>query len=149
MAAAADMTAMMMSIALTGGSPGSSPKRKTRMSVPTPPHRPSPMPPDRTPSAMKPTTISPSIAITGQSVLLGWGEARLGPAVGVRSQSVLLVSVEAVSGAGVLVGVAAGVVDVVEVVVAAGAAADPCGPEADEATNPARPSSTHAVAIVR
>ena len=50
---------MMMSIALTGGSPGSSPKPKTRTSVPTPPHSPSPIPPVRTPSAMKPMTTSP------------------------------------------------------------------------------------------
>ena len=60
----------MISIASNGGSPGSSPKKKTRTSVPTPPHRPRPMPPERTPSAMKPTTISPSIAIRNQSVVL-------------------------------------------------------------------------------
>ena len=70
MAAAAEITAMMMSIASNGGSPGSSPKPKTRTSVPTPPHRPRPIPPERTPSAMKPTTIRPSIAISSQSLLL-------------------------------------------------------------------------------
>ena len=57
-AAAAEITATMISIALIGGSPGSSPKRKTRTSVPTPPQSPSPMPPERTPRAMKPITTS-------------------------------------------------------------------------------------------
>ena len=69
-AAAAAMTAMMISIALTGGSPGSSPKTKTRMSVPTPPQRPSPMPPVRTPRAMKAMTTRPSIAMRIQSLVL-------------------------------------------------------------------------------
>ena len=58
---------MMISIALTGGSPGSSPKTKTRTSVPTPPQRPRPMPPERTPSAMNPMTTRPSIATRSQS----------------------------------------------------------------------------------
>ena len=69
-AAAAAITATMISIALIGGSPGSSPKTKTRMSVPTPPQSPSPMPPERTPSAMKPITTRPSSAIRIQSLVL-------------------------------------------------------------------------------
>ena len=61
---------MMMSIALTGGSPGSSPKTNTSTSVPTPPQSPSPIPPERTPRAMNPITTSPSSAINTQSVVL-------------------------------------------------------------------------------
>ena len=71
-AADAEITAMMISIALTGGSPGSSPKPKTRTSVPTPPQSPRPIPPERTPRAMKPITTSPSIAIRIQSEVLIW-----------------------------------------------------------------------------
>ena len=66
------MTAMMINIALIGGSPGSSPKPKTRTTVPTPPQSPSPIPPDRTPRAMKPMTTSPSSAIRIQSDVLIW-----------------------------------------------------------------------------
>ena len=120
----------MISIASNGGVPGSSPKKKTRISVPTPPHRPSPIPPARTPSAMNPTTISPSIAI--------------------RNQSVVLVVVEAGSGAGAAAGagVPVDVVDVDVVVVAAAAAAERCVWNAEVATNPAPPRSAHASAIV-
>jgi len=46
----------------------------------------------------------------------------------------------------VVVGVATGVVDVV---VAVDAAAERCVSKADAATKPARPSSTHAIEIVR
>src|SRR5689334_11339879 len=60
------MTAMMMSIASTGGSPGASWKPKTRISVPTPPHRPRPTTPERTPRAMKPMTTRPWRAINAQ-----------------------------------------------------------------------------------
>src|SRR3954454_22284480 len=98
----------MMSIASNGGSPGSSPKKKTRMSVPTPPQRPGPIPPERTPSAMKPITIKPSIAISTQSALL----------VAVDASSVTAV----VTGVGGVAG--AVVVAAVVVVVAAGAAAE-------------------------
>ena len=61
---------MMISIALTGGSPGARPKPKTSTSVPTPPQSPRPIPPERTPRAMKPITTSPSIAIRIQSDVL-------------------------------------------------------------------------------
>ena len=61
---------MMIRIALIGGSPGSRPKRKTRTSVPTPPQSPSPMPPERTPSAMKPMTTRPCSATRNQSIVL-------------------------------------------------------------------------------
>ena len=61
---------MMISIALTGGSPGARPKPKTSTSVPTPPQSPRPTPPERTPRAMKPITTSPSSAIRIQSEVL-------------------------------------------------------------------------------
>ena len=48
--------------------PGSSPKRNTRMSVPTPPQSPSPIPPERTPRKMKKMTMSPWSAIRNQSI---------------------------------------------------------------------------------
>jgi hypothetical protein len=127
----------MISIASNGGVPGSSPKKKTRISVPTPPHRPRPMPPERTPRAMKPTTTSPSIAI--------------------RNQSVLLVVVDAGSGVGVIAGVVVAVVVDVDldavvvgaVVDAARAAAELRVPRLEAAMKPAMPSRPQASATVR
>jgi len=135
-AAAAEITATMISIASNGGSPGSSPKKKTRISVPTPPHRPRPIPPDRTPSAMKPTTIRPSIAISSQFVPL---------------VSVCAAAGVGVAGSGAVVVAAGTVVSVVVVasVVWFGAAIEPWVSNADDATKPARPSGTHAIPIVR
>ena len=52
-AAAAEITAMMISMALIGGSPGGSLRTKAKNSTPTPPQRPSPIPPERTPRKMK------------------------------------------------------------------------------------------------
>ena len=59
-AADAVMTAMMMKKASTGGDPGSNWKTNTRTAVPAAPHRPSPMPPIRTPRKMAPRTTIPS-----------------------------------------------------------------------------------------
>src|SRR5690349_5382334 len=102
----------MMSIASNGGSPGSRPKKKTRMRVPTPPQRPRPMPPERTPSAMKPITIKPSIAISTQSLPL------------VEVDASVPDDVDVVVAAGVVVVAGAVVVPAFVVVVAVGAAAE-------------------------
>ncbi len=61
---------MMIRIALIGGSPGSSPNTKTSTSVPTPPQSPRPIPPERTPSAMKPMTTRPWTATSTQSIVV-------------------------------------------------------------------------------
>ena len=59
-AADAVMTAMMMKKAPIGGSPGVSLNAKIKTAVPAAPHRPSPMPPSRTPMTMAMMTTAPS-----------------------------------------------------------------------------------------
>src|SRR6188508_2073807 len=53
-------TARMMATAAAGGSPGASPKMKTRTNVPSPPQSPTPTPPARVPMTMAPTTTRAS-----------------------------------------------------------------------------------------
>src|SRR5881392_3030036 len=144
-AAAAEITATMISIASNGGSPGSSPKAKTRISVPTPPQRPRPIPPARTPSAMNPTTSRPSIAIRTQFVALVDVDA--GSGVGVAGAGAGVVAVEVVDVAPVVPPPV--VVDAAGVVVEAPVVAAPelFGLKAPTATNPAPPSSAQATRI--
>ena len=60
-AAAALITARMMSMTSMGGAEGFSRKITVRMRTPTPPQRPSAMPPLRAPRAMTPSTTTSSM----------------------------------------------------------------------------------------
>ena len=61
--AAQPITASMVSITCTGGSPGTRPKTKVSRKRPMPLMRPSPMPPKRVPSSKQPSTTKNSIKI--------------------------------------------------------------------------------------
>ena len=65
---AAVITIKMMNIDVVGGSPGGSPKPNTKMASPTRPHRPSPIPPMRTPSRIAMITTAPCRRINVVSI---------------------------------------------------------------------------------